>query len=82
MDISIRNVLNYYYHHPQQMRHEYNESIRTTDLIDGCIDFDLALRDPENPNWFLPEYDSGDHLHPSPAGYRRMAAEIPVEILK
>ena len=66
----------------QKMRHEYNDFIRTTDLIDGCIDFDLALRDPENPNYFLPEYDSGDHLHPSPAGYRRMAAEIPVEILK
>ena len=66
----------------QQMRHEYNDFIRTTDLIDGCIDFDLALRDPENPNYFLPEYDSGDHLHPSTAGYRRMAAEIPMEILK
>ena len=66
----------------QQMRHAYNDFIRTTDLIDGCIDFDLALRDPENPNHFLPEYDSGDHLHPSPAGYRRMAAEIPADILK
>ena len=65
----------------QQMRHAYNDFIRTTDLIDGCIDFDLALRDPKNPNHFLPEYDSGDHLHPSPAGYRRMAAEIPAEIL-
>ena len=66
----------------QQMRHAYNDFIRTTDLIDGCIDFDLALRDPDNPNYFLPEYDSGDHLHPSAAGYRRMAAQIPVEILK
>lgn len=47
MDISIRNVLNYYYHHPQQMRHKYNEFIRTTHLMDGCIDFDLALRDPD-----------------------------------
>lgn len=65
----------------QQMRHEYNEFIRTTDLIDGCIDFDKALRDPENPDWFLPEYDSGDHLHPSAKGYRRMAEEIPTELL-
>ncbi len=66
----------------QEMRHEYNAFIRTTDLIDGCIDFDLALRDPENPDYFLPEYDSGDHLHPSKAGYRRMAMEIPEELLK
>ena len=66
----------------QEMRHAYNHFIRTTDLIDGCIDFDAALRDPENPNYFLPEYDSGDHLHPSAAGYRRMAALIPAEILK
>ena len=66
----------------QEMRHAYNEFIRTTDLIDGCIDFDKALRDPENPDYFLPKYDSGDHLHPSPAGYERMAAEIPAHILK
>ena len=66
----------------QEMRHAYNEFIRTTDLIDGCIDFDAALRDPENPDYFLPEYDSGDHLHPSRLGYERMAAEIPVELLK
>ena len=66
----------------QGMRHAYNEFIRTTDLIDGCIDFDRALRDPENPDYFLPKYDSGDHLHPSKAGYERMAMEIPPEILK
>ena len=66
----------------QEMRHAYNDFIRTTDLIDGCIDFDAALRDPENPDWFLPEYDSGDHLHPSTAGYRRMAMEIPGELLR
>lgn len=66
----------------QEMRHAFNHFIRTTDLIDGCIDFDVALRDPERPDWFLPEYDSGDHLHPSTAGYRRMALEIPESILK
>ena len=66
----------------QQMRHAFNDFIRTTDLIDGCIDFDAALRDPQRPDWFKPEYDSGDHLHPSTAGYRRMAMEIPESILK
>ena len=66
----------------QGMRHAYNEFIRTTDLIDGCIDFDKALRDPERPDYFLPEYDSGDHLHPSKAGYERMAMEIPANLLR
>ena len=66
----------------QEMRHAYNDFIRTTDLIDGCIDFDAALRDPEKPDWFKPEYDSGDHLHPSPKGYARMAMEVPEALLK
>ena len=51
-------------------------------MIDGCIDFDAALRDPEKPDWFLPEYDSGEHLHPSKAGYERKAKEIPTALLK
>ena len=66
----------------QEMRHRYNDFIRTTDLIDGCIDFDKVLRDPARPDHFLPEYDSGDHLHPSPRGYARMAQEIPSQLLR
>ena len=66
----------------QELRHAYNEFIRTTNLIDGCIDFDKALRDPVQPDYFFPEYDSGDHLHPSVKGYQRMAAEIPACLLK
>ncbi len=66
----------------QEIRHAYNDFIRNTDLIDGCIDFDKALEDPNKPDWFRPEYDSGDHLHPSAKGYQRMAAEIPVHLLK
>ena len=65
----------------QEMRHAYNDFIRTTDLIDGCIDFDKALQNPERPDYFLPAYDSGDHLHPSAAGYERMAQEIPAALL-
>jgi lysophospholipase L1-like esterase len=28
------------------------------------------------------EDDSGDHLHPSPAGYRAMADAIPLELFR
>lgn len=66
----------------EEMRNAYNEWIRTTDLIDGCVDFDKAVRDPENPARFLPKYDSGDHLHPSVAGYKAMANAVLAEILE
>ncbi len=66
----------------EEIRSAFNEWIRTTDLIDGCIDFDKAVCDPEHPERFLPIYDSGDHLHPSKAGYKRMADIVPAEILK
>lgn len=59
----------------EDLRQAVNDWIRTTPLCDGCIDFDAVLRDPDRPTAFLPAYDSGDHLHPSSAGYRRMAAE-------
>ena len=40
------------------------------------IDFDAALRDPNNPSAFLSIYDSGDHLHPSKEGYKKMAETV------
>ena len=44
--------------------------------FDAVIDFDAALRDPAAPGAILPQYDSGDHLHPNAAGYQAMAAAI------
>ncbi len=64
------------------IRSQFNEWIRSCEDIDGCIDFDLAVRDPDHPTRFLPMYDSGDHLHPSKAGYKRMADIVPEELLK
>ena len=65
-----------------EMRNAYNDWIRTTDLIDGCIDFDKALRHKEVPSAFANFYDSGDHLHPSEFGYQKMADTVPEDILK
>jgi lysophospholipase L1-like esterase len=53
-----------------------NAWIRTSGQFDGVIDFDAAARDPDNPQMFLPAYDSGDHLHPNDAGYAAMANAI------
>jgi len=59
-------------------RRAVNEWIRKH--FDGVIDFDKLVRDPEHTEMMLPAYDSGDHLHPSPAGYAAMAESIPFSL--
>jgi len=59
----------------EEIKNEFNDWIRTTNLLDGCIDFDKAVRDEKNPKAFGEGLDSGDHLHPSKAGYKAMANE-------
>lgn len=43
---------------------------------DGIVDQDTATHDPSRPTWFLPAYDSGDHLHPNDAGYAAIAQSV------
>lgn len=66
----------------EDLKNEVNAWIRSTDEIDGCIDFDLALRSEENPSAFKTGYDSGDHLHPSNRAYKAMADCVPAELLR
>jgi lysophospholipase L1-like esterase len=72
------------YYHPgpetEADRQAINRFIRTAGIFDGVVDFDQAIRDPAKPDRLLPAYDSGDHLHPSMAGYRAMAAAIPLSL--
>jgi len=65
-----------------QVRTGVNAWIRSTDELDGFVDFDLATRDPLHPARFLPAYDSGDHLHPGDAGYAAMAAAFDPRLLE
>lgn len=65
----------------ERLRNEFNDWIRTTELIDGCIDFDLAVRSKANPKAFADGYDSGDHLHPSLKGYEAMAMAVPKNLI-
>lgn len=57
-------------------RQKVNEWIRHSGSFDAVADFDAALRDPKNPTRLAPEFDSGDHLHPSLAGYLRLAGAL------
>ena len=70
------------YYHPaaanEADREAVNQWIRTTGHFDAVIDFDAITRDPAHLDRLLPEFDSGDHLHPSPAGYAAMARAIPL----
>lgn len=63
-------------------RQKVNEWIRTSNYFDGYIDFDKALRDPENPLRLLEKFDCGDKLHPSEEGYKAMAEAIDVNLFK
>lgn len=63
-----------------ELRERVNEWIRTTDEIDGVVDFDAALRDADNPSALKKEFDSGDHLHPSGNGAQTLA-ETAFEVL-
>lgn len=62
------------------VRKALNEWIRTTKDLDGVIDFEKAVRDPNNPDVFAAFADSGDHLHPKDAGYNAMADAIDLDL--
>ena len=64
------------------IRQEVNAWIRTQTEADGCVDFDAAIRNPDDPSHRAPEYDSGDHVHPSLAGAKAMAACVPAAFLE
>ncbi|MGW7065826.1 SGNH/GDSL hydrolase family protein [Streptomyces sp. NPDC054855] len=57
----------------ENVRQAVNEQIRDGKVFDEFVDFDRALRDPYDPRKLRGAYDSGDHLHPSDLGYRKMA---------
>jgi lysophospholipase L1-like esterase len=60
----------------RQVLDQYNEWVRTSHVFDGVVDFNKAVADPEAPQTILPAYDSGDHVHPSDAGYDAMARAV------
>ena len=74
------------YYHPgpesEADRQAINAWIRESGHFDNVLDFDALMRDPAHPNLMLPAYDSGDGLHPGPAGYKAMGDAIPLTLLK
>ena len=64
----------------RQSRDAVNQWIRQQSLSDGIVDFASCLEDPQRPGYLAPEYNSGDNLHPNPAGYAAMAACVDLEL--
>ena len=63
-------------------RQAVNHWIRTSHAYDAFVDFDRVLRDPAHPSRLLPDYDSGDHVHPNDAGYQAMADAIDLSLFR
>ncbi len=66
----------------EAIRQEVNEWLGKADAFDAIVDFDRALRDPDQPTRMLPKYDCGDHLHPSDLGYRAMGDAIDLALFE
>lgn len=61
-----------------ELRCQFNDWMResaNSGLVDGLVDFDKAVCDPDAPVKFGPGMDSGDHLHPSEKAYEIMGGE-------
>ncbi|WBB61196.1 SGNH/GDSL hydrolase family protein [Streptomyces sp. WMMC500] len=67
----------YFTERGEAKRDALNEWIRTSGAYDEVVDLDRVLADPADPDRLLPAYDSGDHLHPSDAGYRASRPSTP-----
>jgi lysophospholipase L1-like esterase len=74
------------YYHPgpenEADRQAVNAWVRDPAHFDAVVDFDQVTRDPQHPDRLLPAYDSGDHLHPGPAGYKAMGEAVPLKLLE
>jgi lysophospholipase L1-like esterase len=70
----------YYTDAGEAIRSAVNGWIRTGGAFDAVVDFDAAVRDPDNPKEFRADLHAGDHLHPSDAGYAAMANAVDLSI--
>jgi len=65
-----------------RIRNEVNQWIRTKAPFDGVIDFDRIVRDRAHPDLLRPEFNCGDGIHPSPAGYYAMGTSVALRLFE
>lgn len=69
------NGNSYYNQYSEVCRNAVNQWIRTKGNYDGCIDFDKAMRNPQDTTRLVSTYQN-DGLHPDAAGYTTMGESI------
>ncbi|KAG9253181.1 SGNH hydrolase-type esterase domain-containing protein [Emericellopsis atlantica] len=60
-------------------RNKVNAWILTSGVFDHVVDFAAWIGDGDT---LIPEYDSGDGLHPNVAGYTKLASDFPLDIFQ
>ena len=63
-------------------RQGLNTWIRSSGAYDAVLDFAAVVQDPAHPSKTRVEFDSGDHLHLSPAGYVAIANSIDLGLFR
>lgn len=63
-------------------RQRINAWILSPGHFDAVVDFAKSIADSQDPTKLAPQFDSGDHLHPSPAGYHAMGESIPLKLFE
>lgn len=74
------NGNSYYSASHEQARQAVNTWLRTSGMCDAVIDFDAAVRNPSDQSKLMSTYDTGDGLHLSPAGYKKMSDSIDLDL--
>ncbi|HVW07643.1 MAG TPA: SGNH/GDSL hydrolase family protein [Bryobacteraceae bacterium] len=66
----------------EEIREAANKFIRSSGEFDAVIDFEAAVRDPDDPKRYRKEADSPDLLHPGDAGYKIMGDSINLKLFQ
>jgi lysophospholipase L1-like esterase len=61
-------------------RQKINSWILAPGNFDAAVDFAKVVADPQDPAKLAAQFDLGDHLHPSAAGYKAMGESIPLTL--
>ncbi|KAF5537633.1 extracellular GDSL-like lipase acylhydrolase [Fusarium napiforme] len=78
---TITQMLGNQYHSPERevTRVAINDWILKNGTFDHTVDFASLIGSGEK---LLPQYDSGDGLHPNPAAYKLMGTKFPIKVFK